>query len=313
MAKTIELEPQEGISAAIRRYGVAQETAMALRQHFEPFEKKAKEWAEKAQRLTVTDRSQVGLMKQAREARLVLKGIRGEITAKHRELKEEALRKGQVLDQIKRSLNGLIEPIEEYLERQENFEQIQEEEAKAKLQFERVEALAPYMGSAADSMPLSDMSQDAFENLLEGMKAARERKEQADREEAERVKREAERRAEEDRRIREENARLSKERAELAAKAEAERKQREKLEADAHARAEAEERQRKAVAAAERRAKRAPDKTKLLDWAEQIESLWMKAGDTLKFKDEEAQRIFAESGGLLRKTVKYVKDNAGKL
>lgn len=208
MGKTIELEPDgESIGTTLQKFGVAQETALALRAHFEPFEQKAKEWAEKARELIVTDISQVKKMRQAREARLVLKGVRGEITAKHKELKEDALRKGQVLDTIKRKLSGMIEPIEAILERSERYIEVLEEEERKRLHEERVELLTPYMGADADSLPLGEMNAIAFESLYQGMKEAKVRKEREEKEAEERKRKEEEERIKNEAKQREINSR----------------------------------------------------------------------------------------------------------
>lgn len=184
------------------------ETAISLKNHFLPFEEQANEWKEKATELVVTDETQVDLMRSAREARLALKNIRVSVDKKHKELKADVLKKGQLLDSIKRTLTGMIEPIEKHLQEQEDFVKLREQERKLKLQSERSELLFPFMGDNVHSMPLADMNEDAFNFLLSGQKLAHEQKiAEAKRIEQERIEREEKERKEQER-IRRENEKL---------------------------------------------------------------------------------------------------------
>ncbi len=110
-----------------------------------------------------------------------------------------------------------------------------------------------------------------------------------------------------------EKSRLERERIKQDEKLRKEREERKRLEEEAKARADKEEAELRSVRAAERKMKRAPDKTKLVEWASHIQSLWEDAEDDLKFKDEEAGKIFTQSGVLMLKIVSYIKDNAEKL
>lgn len=145
-------------------------------EYFEPFKKQALEWQQKADSIQVTDGSQSGLILAAREARLGLRGIRVAGEKKHKELKERALREGQAIDRVWRELKGLIEPIEEHLQKQEDFAEIQEKEKRLVIFNERALALQPYMGEEAKKMPLADLTQDVFNTMLAGYKAAVEKK-----------------------------------------------------------------------------------------------------------------------------------------
>lgn len=145
-------------------------------EYFEPFKKQALEWQQKAESIQVTDGSQSSLILAAREARLGLRGIRVAGEKKHKELKERALREGQAIDRVWRELKGLIEPIEEHLQKQEDFAEIQEKEKRLVIFNERALALQPYMGEEAKKMPLADLTQDVFDTMLAGYKAAVEKK-----------------------------------------------------------------------------------------------------------------------------------------
>jgi hypothetical protein len=276
------------------------------------FLEQAKEWEKESKSITVTNVDQVDEMKKARELRLAGKKIRTEAENKRKELKEQYLRGGRVVDSIANLIKAVIVPIEEHLEKQEKYAEIIEQERLAKLYEDRVEKLRPYVDDV-NLFNLRDMGEESYDKLLQGCKAAydarlkaefeaeQERllKEQAEKEEQERIKIENERLKEEAKireaemelerqeqeRVRaeekaEQEKQLQLEREKLAkeqeAKAEAERKLKEKEEADKKALAEREEMLRKeeeAKAETERQAKLAPEKDKLFAYSEVIRKI----------------------------------------
>lgn len=243
---------------------VKQSLEVEIQGHFIPFEKQAAEWMRKAKTISVTDATQTDLMQGAREARLALRTIRVNVEKKHTELKADALKYGQILDKVKRSLVGLIEPIEEHLLEQEKFAEYQEERKKIEIRTARIEKLSAYM-PAVDTMnfPLADMSEEAFNNMLNGYKLAKEAKEneakaQQTLSEEQQLRDEAERK-----RLAAENEKLRKEKEQQEAKLKKEREERQKLERDAEAKRIEEENKKKQEQAAKRKAARQPDKEKL--------------------------------------------------
>lgn len=368
------VENQSAITAAIQKFKISEDTALALRNFFDPLEKQAQEWAEKANAIVVTDAAQTDLMKQAREARLALRRIRLDIAEKHSELKEESLRKGQILDLIKRTITGFIEPIEKHLQQQEDFAEVQEAKRKAKLKSDRIASLAPYRlpGDGLDQMPLEEMADTAFDLMLKGLKAAKEQREHEE-QENQRIK------AEQEQAAKAERERLEKENREKQAQIIAERERQQlitnrinaitsigfvwletqqiyasqayaksisldevkamtkdefqafynesKIEYNAHVkreqelrdkhdraqrelreRQEKEDLERKLRQQAERKLKRAPDKVKLLAFAEKIELL-----ERPELKDEDAKEAFNNALLMLAKAVKYIKQQAENL
>jgi hypothetical protein len=280
----------------------------SLRTHFEPFQQQANEWMEKAQGLSVTSALQVEEMQQAREARLALRGIRIAIDKKHKDLKESALREGQTLDKIKRTLTGMIEPIESHLQEQEDFVKIQEANIRIERQAERVALIHPYIGDLARQMELGDMDNEAFENFLLGQRLASEQKEaEIKRQEIERIKAEK-KKADDDKKIREENERLRLESQKAEAKLKKEREARQALERESREREEKEEADRKAKQADERKAKRAPDREKLIQFSNQIGAI-----KPPTVKDEQTQKIIDNAMLLLIKVEKYIEENAERL
>ena len=289
---------------------VTTEQGLSVQDQFAPFEKQANEWSEKAKQIMVTDASQTDLMEKAKEARLSLVKVRTGVTKLHKELKEEYLRKGQALDTIKRKLVGLIEPIEEHLQQQEEFVEIQEQLRKDALKTERRKIMADLIGQQqADLMQLGEMDQQVFDNMVAGYKS---QKEQQIKDEAEKARL----KAVEDLRIQEEQKakdiemeRLRKQNAANELKLKEEREERIRLEKENDKKFKQEEEIRKEREKNERKMKRAPDRVKLLSLAEQVQLLPLPEG----LKDEEAKAILANAQTLLGKVVKFITERAASL
>ncbi len=276
--------PNQLISV-ITESAVEEQTGLTLKEKFLPFFEKAEEWKTKAASIVVTEASQKELMADARKARLFLKDIRVQADKTRKELKEDSIRYGKAVQGVYNVIEYMIVPIEEHLEKQEKFAEIQEAQRRDKLKAERELELQPYMEFVAYNLDLGGMGDDDYAKILNGAKLQMQAKNEAiQREEAERIEREriqeAERiakekaDAEERERIRVENEQLraeaeqreqqmraEREKAEverkaLEAKAEEERRERLRIEAEASAKAEA-ERQAKAAEAARIKAEEA--------------------------------------------------------
>ena len=160
-------------------------------------------------------------MQQAREGRLILKDLRCEAERLRKALKEDSLQKGRAIDGIANLVKGIIEPIEDHLQAQEDYAKIKEAERRSALKITRVNILTP-LGVTVEFYNLEDMSEEAFEALVaQSQRQILERQEAERKAIAERETREqAEREEQERQRI--ENERLKKEAAELEAKRKAE-------------------------------------------------------------------------------------------
>lgn len=205
----------------------------------------AEEWRQKAHAIRVTDVSQKAEMKLARESRLALRQIRCSVENRRKELKEEALRTSQTIDGIARVFRNLVEPIEEYLEKQETFVERFEVAQREARQSERAQQLSR-LEFAHAAYDLGAMPEEQFAALLElaeKMKASRD--EAARKADEERIRKAAE--AEAERVKREEDLRKAKAEAEAARKAQAEAES-----ARREAEAKAAEAARKAKAEADR-------------------------------------------------------------
>lgn len=176
---------------------------------FSEFTSVAIEWNEKANAIIVTDESQVDLMKQAREGRLLLKAKRIEIEKTRKSLKEQSLNEGRLIDSIAKTLTSLVEPAEKHLDLQERFAEIQDQKRKAELKAKRYELMLPYVEIIdPETLNLGLITEEAFLGILSYAKTTLEAKLESERlakiEQEEKAKAEAEEREN----LRKENERL---------------------------------------------------------------------------------------------------------
>ena len=123
-------QPTNELFKIVESSGLEKTKAAFVLEKFQDYFKIADEWEKKAKVLSVTSPQQVAEMKMAREGRLFLRAKRIDIEKARKELKEQSLREGKAIDGIANVLKALIEPIEEYLDRQERFVEIQEDEMR---------------------------------------------------------------------------------------------------------------------------------------------------------------------------------------
>jgi hypothetical protein len=159
------------LELVIMESGVEESTALTLKNSFTPFLIKANEWAEKAKELVVTDISQTREMKMAREARLALKDVRVAADKKRKELKEDSIRYGKAVQFAYNTIEGLITPIEEHLQQQEDFAKIAEAKRKAKLKAQREEELKEYGDYVPLGIDFGDLTDNAYQTMVAGIKA----------------------------------------------------------------------------------------------------------------------------------------------
>lgn len=151
--------------------GLPREVVLSIDAKFKEYEDIANEWNKKAYDIVVSDESQVDLMQQAREGRLLLKAKRVEIEKTRVRLKEQSLLEGRFIDSLAKRLKEIIEPAEKHLEIQEKYAETKEQLRKAKLKADRLELLKPYLQVLdLDAFDLSTMSEVAFNTILNGGK-----------------------------------------------------------------------------------------------------------------------------------------------
>lgn len=323
------------IEKVIRENQLAPTSAQRLIEVFAPAFARADELVNAAKAITVTSVDQKAEMKAARDLRLKLREIRTTAEKARKELKEDSLRTGKAIDGVNNVLKFLIEPEEERLQHCEEFAERAEAKRKADLQQARSGILREYADPS--QFQLGEMTEEAWQSLLVGMKAAKAQREeearraQAEREEADRKRRE------EDERIRKENEKLraeaaqrekvaaaerakaeaarkaaeakaAKERADMQAKLEAERKARERAEAAAKVFQQDEDRKAKDLEKARKKAAAAPDAEKLRAFA-----AWLRTAPVPEMKTDDGRSALAQVRGGLRVLIDVVDEQAGKL
>lgn len=316
--------------------GLDENKVQSLLSKFGESFKAAQHIAGEVKSIVVTDENQLEEMKTAREARLELKNIRVAVEHTRKELKEQSLREGKAIDGMANIIKALVIPIEEHLEKQEKFAENLAKARQQKLETERLEILLgltddPYM------YKYDVMDSTSFDKLVASLKREKAELEAAARKaEAERIA-EEKRLREEQEETRKENERLKaeaeKREAEIEAerkveaekqakidaenqlkirqereKAEAERQKVEALEAEKKARDELEARKKAEQEEAERKALLAPDKSKLLEFANQIDSIQLP-----NVQNREAGKLLDETQDFLTRISKNLRNKAKEL
>ena len=306
--------PNDTLSLQIQESQVSESDAAVLQNTFAPLFVEAQQWRQKAVAITVTGAEDRQGMAAARKARLALKDIRVQAEHARKKLKEESLRKGKAIDGMANIIKFLIVPLEEHLERQENFAKVQEEKAKQERKEWRERALRAV---EADTTlhDLAEMPEDAYAKLLADSQAALQAKKEAE-EKAERERIAREKAAAEEReRLGVENERLKREAEEREREAATEREAKERAEAELRAKKQEEERVEREKADAERRriererqAQLAPDKEKLMQLAGVI------AGVPIPVvSSDEATAVVNKAIKMLAEASEYVKTRAATL
>jgi len=275
------VEKNNSLVSVIETSGLELTTANSLKDAFMPFFEKADEWSQKAKQINITDATQVTEMKQAREARLMLRKIRVDADKKRKELKEDSLRYGKAVQGVYNVIEFLIAPIEEHLEKQEKFAEIKEKERKDALELERRELLSKF-DVQFGFYDLRNMPEEDFKSLLIGSEKAFNEKREAE-------KRAEEKRIEDERKAREEQDRIKKENEALKKEAE----ERERVLAEERAKAEKEKREAEERARKEREAlelKLRQEKDRAEKEAAKIKS---EQEAKLKIEREERERVEA--------------------
>jgi len=264
------------LSLELQKNDVGEETTLALRSTFMPFFEQANKLAIGAKAIVVTSKDQKDDMAMAREMRLAIKNIRTTVEKERKALKENVVRKGKAIDGLANIIKFLIVPVEEHLQKQEDFVKLREEKRKLELVEVRSAELRQFDMSEADIAchNLGEMSEEGYQVLRESWKMTFENKLKFEREVEE--KRIATKKADTERRIEIEleNDRLraeaeesrKKQQEKLArerAKLKAEREVRQGLSAELKTREEAEKLQKREAREAFKRAELKPDKQKL--------------------------------------------------
>ena len=264
-------------------------------------------------------------MARAKETRLAIKAVRVAADKARVSLKDESLRKGKAIDGVFNGLRDALAEHETYLQSQEEFAQRAAEQRRREIKADRDGRLAA-MGVYPATYNTELMTPEAFEACMAGIVAQQQAvKDAAEKAEADRVAqakadaeaREAQRvenerlRAEavareKDAAIEREKSRILREAAE--AKAELERRAREDAERKLKAKADAERKQKADEAAAARKAASAPDREKLLAWADRIGAV-----SAINVDSPEAKRVVQMTSQRLADVIAELASAANRL
>lgn len=272
---------------------------------FSTFFDQANDFESRAREIVVTDESQKDMMSEARTMRLDLKDIRVKTEKTRKELKEQSLREGKAIDGIANIIKAVVVPIEEHLERQEKFIENIENMTKDKVHQERIDKLSEYVEDVV-VYNLREMSDEGFDQLLETSRAAIQAQRDAEKKaEDDRVAKDRAN-AEEKERMRLENERLKNE-AEMA---EVERKKVEdekiKAENELKASKELERKKTEEKEREEKEARLAPDKEKLLAFADKIKSVECPTNLSMKAQSivDHAEKALLEIAQIIKNKIK---------
>lgn len=225
MGELVKLEETEELNL------IDQSKAKKIKALFEPMVKMLEDFEGAYNEIILKSKEGIDqeLMSKAKRLRLDIAQIRIEGEKARKSEKEEYLRAGKAIDGANNILKWAVQDREKNLkEIEEHFDRLAEE-ARIKLQSERVELLSPYIEDA-EERDLASMDADVWEAYLSSKKKDYEDRIEAERQaEFDRIEAEKKER-EENERIRLENERLKKEKeaeAKRIAKLEADRKKKE--------------------------------------------------------------------------------------
>jgi hypothetical protein len=277
-----EDEPNQ-LAVIVKESNLPETKAKYILTKFQDYFTFADELAKTTLQIKVTDASQTHLMDMARAARLTIREKRLALEKGHKEIKADVLREGRAIDGIKNVLLALLEPLENYYDKQENFVKYQEAEKAELIRLEVEKRIEEEMAEAArikeqedqrireENETLKEQAYQKEKELAEERKA-NEAKIAAERAkvayEQEKLKKENEAKIEAERK--EQQRKLDLVRKEQEEKLAKERAERAAVEAELRAKREAEAKAERERVAKEEALKKAGDREKLLDVLENI-------------------------------------------
>ncbi len=305
--------------AMIDRQALSTDSVEVIVKTFSPMYERAVALVETAKTIEVPTATHLTEMRAAGEMRKKLKAVRTEIERTRKTLGENALRTKQAIDSLARKLTEVVEPVESAMLVLEETAIRAEADRKAALKRDREATLAQF-GIGTEGLVLEEMSEPAFAQLAEAHAImAKQRKEAAEKAEADRIaKAKADAEAEEARqaelaKIRAENARLAEEAAEARRKADADREAETQRRREADAKARREREAVEAHAAAERRrAEAAERELAAKEQAEQARAAQARREQELAAQAPDAEKIVAYADALMALPVPECTTEAGK-
>lgn len=163
--------------------GLEISTREAIQKAFLPFAEQFAEWKEKAKEIVVTDISETDKMKAAGEARKAIKKIRTGADAVRKSLKEDSLKYGKAVQEVYNKIESEATPIEEHLEKQEKFKELEEARQRQILIAERMDLLKDFPNVTSEMV--INLDEDNFQVFLSGLLDQKAKREEAERKEQE--------------------------------------------------------------------------------------------------------------------------------
>src|SRR3990167_496569 len=282
------------LAIIIKESQLEETKAKYILDNFQNYFEIASEWELKAKAIKVTNEKQETEMEMARIGRLFLRQKRLDVENARKKLKEESLREGKVIDGIANVLKALIVPIEEYLEKQEKFIEIQEEKRNESKRIEEEKK--------EEEKRIAREKDQAEKNRLLMIQNENLKKEAAAKEKALKKEREAVLKKQQEA---EEKAQIEREkiRKENEAKLTKERKEREAVEAELRAKKEAEEKAKQEEIRKIEEQKKASDNLKLLKLQEELAAIHFPEVKSIKAKQiiEQVKSLLNQANDLIQK------------
>ena len=228
------------LQTIVKESGLDSTKAKIILEQFKDYFDIAAEWEVKAKAIIVTKADQTVDMQMARTGRLFLRQKRIDVENARKKLKEQALREGKAIDGIANVLKALIVPLEEHLEQQEKFVEIQ---AKKKEELMRLEVEKRMAKEEEERIEKDKIEQERIR--IENKRLKEEAEERERKFKKQQARADAQRKKEQQER--------DKERAELEEKARVEREKQEAILAEIKAIAEKEQKKQQEKILAERK------------------------------------------------------------
>lgn len=231
-AVEIKKESNNELISFLSSSGLAEAKRNDIAQSLGIFFEKASEWNQTIASIVITDPSETGKMKMAKEGRLSLKKMRLEAQAvvnARRESVKNRMADDVLEDKLLLKAGQMVEAtfknLESKLEEKEKFAEKWEAENKLKLKAAREQETLPYKEFIFGGMDLSNLKEEEYAKYLSGLKIQLENK--IEKEAKEKAEKEAKAKAEQEERdrIALENARLKAEAIEADKKAKAEKEE----------------------------------------------------------------------------------------
>lgn len=338
------MENKQIVKIDPKEFGLEENKAQQIEAQFKPMLEKMTELEKEFNEVIAMPIEEPNTAILAKSLRLKYVKVRTGTAEIHKQQKAFYLMAGRFIDGWKNAQLFASEGIEKRLEEIEKHKELMIAKRIAELQTEREAMLVPYNVENASALSLGVMTDQVWSNFFSGVKQAfesrieaekkaelerieTERKEAKERErirkENERLKAEAEARekqlveerakAEAERKVIEESARKEREEAEKKLRAEAEA--REKIENELRKKAEAEykekeeaERKAEELRKSERLAQLAPDKEKLISFANKLNEI-----ELPKLKSKEAIAVLSDVKRLIDKINLFITEKTSTL